>query len=312
MSKPKLSKQQKRRIDKLQGQFLDSSLHENGLVLISFGTSAIVESQTKQAIFCTIRAHMGTLVAGDEVVWQRVNNEQGVIVSCFPRKTVLMRSNRSLVEKPVAANLSQIVIVAAVKPKLSFLLLDSYLVMAECLKISPLIVLNKIDLDCKKLREELEVIYKPLAYRMVFTSQEEISPLLLELSHQVSVFVGQSGVGKSSLIRKILPDRETIQTAALSHRTELGCHTTSNSRFYHLAHHGALIDSPGIRELNLTQLAISDVVYGFPEFRSLVSQCSFRNCRHDDNAGCALAQYVRDNPHALSRYTSLQQILKGR
>jgi ribosome biogenesis GTPase len=148
-----------------------------------------------------------------------------------------------------------------------------------------------------------------LGYRIIFTSQHDIQDLSRELENQVSVFTGQSGVGKSSLIRKVLPLEQSIQTGDLSCKTNLGRHTTSNSRYYHLFPKGALIDSPGIREFSLEQLPVADIVYGFPEFRALTGLCKFRNCNHQDNPGCALVKSVREKPQQERRYHSLLEIL---
>lgn len=310
LTKRSISQNQRRRVEKSQADYLDLDTLKQGLVISCYGRFAIIETAEKKRLHCSIRQNLPLMVAGDNIVWRDQGKNQGVIVSLKPRQSVLTRLDKAGKKRPVAANLTQIVIVVAPKPALSWYLLDSYLVMAESLGIPPLIVLNKIDLDSTDLKKALQTIYHPLGYKLVFTSREDISQLVQELENQVSVFVGQSGVGKSSLIRHILPENLEIRTNTLSIRSELGQHTTSNSKWYHLSQHqAALIDSPGIRELSLAEIPVRDLMAGFPEFRELSRTCKYRNCSHQDSLGCAIIKSVRENQQLSSRYQSLLQIL---
>lgn len=309
MSKRRINKQQRARIKKSQIAYLaQQERGEEGLVITSSGRHAEVETREGVLIHCAVRPNLDTLVAGDKVIWQAQGEHQGAIVSCYPRNTVLMRLGQSGEHKPVAANLSQVVIVIAVKPVMSWVLVDSYLVMAASLNLVPLIVLNKIDLACVALKQELMDVYQPLGYRLAFTSHGNIASLWEALENQVSVFVGQSGVGKSSLISQILPQKH-IQTGKLSARTDLGCHTTSNSKFYHLPHGGALIDSPGIREFNLSHLPSGEIMAGFPEIQELVHRCKFRNCNHVNNPGCGVLKGLEEGLCSKKRYESFLRLL---
>ena len=316
MTKRRINKQQTARIQKNQDKFRDfeddnAENNEDGLVISRFSRHAEVENKQGYRIHCAIRPNIDSLVAGDRIIWQPAENGRGVIVSRYPRESVLGRPDKRGSSKPVAANITQLMIVVAVKPELSWPLLDSYLVMAENLKLQATIILNKADLPCETIRQELIVCYQALGYSLLFTSKQDMmgyDALQNALNDHTSVFVGQSGVGKSSLISGILPHEVDIPVGDISTLSELGCHTTSNSRLYHLLKGGALIDSPGVREFGLWKMSAADIIYGFREFRPLVSQCRFRNCNHQDSPGCALVQAAREGLVSKRRYESLIKI----
>lgn len=319
MTKRRFNKQQAARIKKIQTNYIhenleDISTHEEGLVLSRFGKHAEIEFTNKQIIHCAIRPNIDSLVAGDRVIWQPTGHEQGVVVCRFPRETELGRPDKRGIQKPVAANITQMMIVVAPKPELSFPLLDSYLIMAEHLQLKATIVLNKVDLPCVRLQNELLSYYQAfLGYTVILTSKEDGSssnPLQHSLIDHTSVFVGQSGVGKSSLIAGILPHEKNIQTADISTQSQLGCHTTSNSRLYHLPTGGSIIDSPGVREFSVWQMPLSDIIYGFREIRGLVSSCKYRNCIHQNTPGCAIIEGLKNNTLSLRRYESMIKLSK--
>lgn len=312
MSKRRINNQQSARVARQQKRYRQMTATDNnrpmadGLIISRFGSHALVESAPLGSrIHCSIRPTIDSLVAGDRVVWQAEGNDQGVIVSCYPRQSVLGRPDKRGQLKPVAANISQIMVVVAPKPEISWSLLDSYLVMAEHLHLDVCIVLNKVDIPCAQLQQELLAIYKPLNYPLLFTTQADkkyLKCLQKTLDNQTSVFVGQSGVGKSSLIADILPGEDDIQTGAISDRSNLGKHTTSNSCFYHLPTGGALIDSPGVREFGLWHMPITEIAKGYREFKPYLSQCKFRNCNHYDTIGCAIITAVNKNDIARHRH----------
>jgi ribosome biogenesis GTPase len=246
-----------------------------------------------------------SLVAGDKIIWQAEGIKQGVVVSLYPRSNILAKPTSATLKKPVAANISQIIIVIAPKPEISWPLLDSYLVMAETLHLQAVILLNKTDLPCEALKELLYNEYGSLHYPIVLTnkgSSDSLQQLKQILNHQVSVFVGQSGVGKSSLIASILPHEQNIATNELSEMSELGRHTTRNSRYYHLPSGGALIDSPGVREFSLWHIDASEIAHGYPEFRPFLSQCKFRNCSHKNTPYCAIIKATQEGLISTKRY----------
>jgi len=320
MSKRRISEQQSARIEKNQKRYRQPTEQESnsatadGLVIRRFSRHALVEPINGACIHCSIRPNIDSLVAGDRVVWQAEGERQGVIVSRYPRQSVLGRPDKKGQIKPVAANISQILIVTAPKPEISWPLVDSYLVMADYLNLRACIILNKTDLACNQLRERLRQQYEPLGYPIVFTSYEDKkSYQLLQnlLDAQISVFVGQSGVGKSSLIAHILPLEANIQIAAISDQAELGKHTTSSSCLYHLPTGGALIDSPGIREFGLWHMPAVDIAKGYREFKPYLSQCKFRNCNHQDTPGCEIIAAVKNKLIARDRYENYVRITRG-
>lgn len=311
MTKRRISQQQSARIKKNQDK-LRLEENQEGLVVARFGRHAEVEDKTSRRIHCNIRTNLDSLVAGDRVVWAPEAQGRGIILSLCPRSSVLCRPDRRNVLKPIAANISQMVIVIAPKPEPSWELLDSYLVMAECLHLDVCIVLNKVDLEAQLIQEALELLYRPLDYTIVFTSKQNLDSyerVKETLKDQTSVIVGQSGVGKSSLIAGILPHETGIQTGEISEFSELGCHTTSNSRLYHLTEGGSLIDSPGIRELGLWQMPQQDLIYGFREIRPLIGSCKYRNCNHHNTPGCALDDALSKNLISERRYKSFLSIV---
>ena len=323
MSKRRITKQQSARIKKNQATYHEnrpektdsdqshSHLNQSGLVMMRFGRHAEVETHDHQRIRCAIRQNIDDIVAGDEVIWQNTDPGQGVIVSCCPRRSILGRPAFRGQYKAVAANITQLLIVVAPKPEISWLLLDSYLVMAELLKLKACIILNKVDLPCESIQHELRDHYATLDYPLLMLSQKAKTgqrDLIALLQAETSVFVGQSGVGKSSLISTVLP-HETLIIGDISEKSELGSHTTSNSRLYHLPEGGRLIDSPGVRAFGLWEASKQDIIYGFREFRSLPEQCKYSNCAHINTPHCAITAALNTKKLSLRRYQNLITLL---
>lgn len=312
MSKRRISHQQSARIAKKQQSYrqrdavVDQSSFEDGLVIKRFSRHALIESTQGSIVHCSIRPLIDTLVAGDKVVWQAEGeHNKGVVISRYPRQSMLGRPDHRGQLKPVAANISQVMIVIAPKPEISWSLLDSYLVMVEYLGLQACIVLNKIDLPCKALQQQLVEQYEPLGYTLLFTGPQAKAHdknLKYQLDNQTSVFVGQSGVGKSSLISRILPLESAISIGAISMSTELGKHTTSSSCFYHIPTGGALIDSPGVREFGLWHMPATEIAKGYREFLPYLSNCKFRNCNHINSPDCALLLAVSEKLISRQRY----------
>jgi ribosome biogenesis GTPase / thiamine phosphate phosphatase len=318
MSKRRISKQQQHRIEKKHQMYRQQEENQDdilsdGLVLSRFSKHAHVEDKDGNTIHCSIRPSIDSLVAGDRVVWQAEGEHQGSIVSRHNRQSILGRPDINGNIKPIAANITQIIIVIAPLPEISWSLLDSYLVMAEHLKIHPYILLNKTDLGCDDIEKTLYKYYEPLGYPILLTNKtvEEDKALQKSLNNQINVLVGQSGVGKSSIIAKILPNESArISTGNISEHSNLGCHTTSNSKFYHLPNGGALIDSPGIRELSLWNMNASEIAKGYREFKQYIQQCKFRNCTHIDTPGCAIINAVKNKVIHQKRYENYVKMLQ--
>ena len=307
MSKRTISQQQHQRI--LQKPLEEQS--QDGLVIRRFGKHAEIRSEDGLHLHCMLRPHLTDVVAGDHIAYSRTDEASGIITRVFPRRTELARITRRGVKKTVAANISQLAIVIATEPLVSWYLLDSYLVMAELLAIKACIVFNKVDVTPWTQYAELERIYAPLGYPLVLTSTRKAAgtqALSHQLAQETTVFVGQSGVGKSSLINWLLPHRSAIETGELSNA--LGRHTTSSSTWYAIPSGGALIDSPGLREFNLTHLGIQPIVEGFREFKPLLGQCKFRNCEHLTSPGCAILAAINKQYISPSRHQSYARMIK--
>ncbi|MDF3919718.1 small ribosomal subunit biogenesis GTPase RsgA [Salinicola salarius] len=340
MSRRKLSRQQRWRVEKIQAERTERALKKDdrdserldageygseqpGRVAAHFGRSLEVESVEDDQIRlhrCHLRANLEGLVTGDQVVWRQANDGSGVVVARGERRSVLERPDAHGQLRPVAANIDQILIVVAVEPEPHPNLIDRYLVAAEHTGIPPVLVLNKSDLlppEGGALRELL-ARYDGLGYPLVEASargEHGLDALQARLAARTSVFVGQSGVGKSSLIDKLLPD-ETLRIGALSTDTRKGKHTTTTARLYPLplkaaadgARRGDLIDSPGIREFGLWHLDERELAEGFIEFRPFLGHCRFRDCRHRQEPGCALIDAVERGDIHPQRFASFQRI----
>ena len=217
----------------------------------------------------------------------------GVIVAREPRNSELLRPDPYGKLRPVAANVDRIAIVFAAKPTAYSNLIDRYLIASEAQDIQPVLVINKIDMlegGEHPYIQQLISDYKTVGYEVLPVSVktgEGMDELKAYLASHTSIFVGQSGVGKSSLINQLQPEAN-ILVGALSEGTEKGTHTTTASRLFHLENGGHLIDSPGIREFAVTNLSDEQIIDGFIEFRPFLGQCKFRDCKHKVELGCAL------------------------
>ncbi|MDL2190178.1 small ribosomal subunit biogenesis GTPase RsgA [Cobetia sp. LC6] len=330
MSKRKLSRQQQWRIEKVQAERtkraekretqdrdkLDAGEYgpeQHGRVIAHYGRSLEVESESGSLHRCHLRANLETLVTGDRVIWREASDASGVVVARGARTTELERPDMRGVLKPVAANIDQILIVFAAEPAPQPNLIDRYLIAAEATGITPVLVLNKVDLLPESGGELRDLLarYEALGYEVVACTtrgESGLDALKAQLSDRTSVFVGQSGVGKSSLIGMLLP-REEVRVGPLSAESRQGMHTTTTAWLYHMPDGGDLIDSPGIREFGLVHLTPEQVTDGFREFHDYLGYCRFRDCKHEKEPGCALLKAVDNGEIGRVRFESYKKIL---
>jgi ribosome biogenesis GTPase len=282
-----------------------------GLVIAAYGKRYQVELPDKTRISCVTRGKKTDLACGDTVNIKLTGTAEGVVESSEPRKTLLYRSN-SYKSKILASNVTQVVIVLATQPSFYEALLNRCLTAAEAANIKPLIVLNKCDLaEANDAKNKLKV-YEDLGYEVVYLSaKEDISPLLPYLDHQQSVLVGQSGMGKSTIINALLPN-EQVRTQEISNTLDSGKHTTTAAHLYHLNANSTLIDSPGLQEFGLYHLSQEDLEMAFKEFRPFLGHCRFNNCKHQHEPDCAVinaSNCGKINPIRLAFYRQLSQEL---
>ncbi|MDZ7782993.1 MAG: small ribosomal subunit biogenesis GTPase RsgA [Halioglobus sp.] len=330
MGKRKLNRRQTRRIGKLHGERAQRAAREasapaqvrvdgalgperEGLVIAHHGKQVVVESESGIPRRCHLRANLEGLVTGDRVVWCE-SEPTGVVVAQLPRQNELSRPDARGALKPVAANIDQMVIVVAPVPQPHANLIDRYLVAAETLAIEPLILLNKSDLldEAPQPGEDVTDLLAPypaIGYRVLQSCNRPgaKAPLAAALRGRVSVLVGQSGVGKSSLVNTLVPQAD-VAVGELSANRGKGRHTTSTARLLHLGCGGSLIDSPGIREFGLWPMHHSELAWGFREFRRFLGNCRFRDCNHEREPGCAILEAVASGAISERRLQSYRHI----
>jgi ribosome biogenesis GTPase / thiamine phosphate phosphatase len=269
--------------------------------------------QQRQIISCHLRANLDTVVTGDVVVWQQ-GEHHGVVLAIEERSAVLQRPDSYGELRPVAANISQLVVVIAPEPEAWHGLIDRYLVAAENLGVRALLVINKSDLVEREKHANLMMIadaYHHLGYTLLFVcahSGAGFEKLQQELCEHTSIFVGQSGVGKSSLIQRMLP-QENIRIASLSQAEIKGRHTTTHSQLYRFSSGGVCIDSPGIREFGLWHLSAAEILNGFVDLREHALRCKFRNCEHNAEPQCGIKNALEKGELYKWRFDSYKHIL---
>jgi len=328
MAKHKITDQQQRRIHRKQSSSIDSAGNpqrtekllqsgelgpeQTGLVSTRYSNQVdVLTSATSAPARCYLRSNLASVVTGDSVIW-RPGQPYGVVCAVQPRKTQLDRPDKRGKLRPVAANIDLIVVVIAPEPRPHANLIDRYLVAIEHRGIKPLLLFNKLDLvsENTQLTHDFAQIYAQLGYEVLEVSAHSnhgIEQLTTILQRHTSVFVGQSGVGKSSLINAICPAAEAI-IGSLSQAHTKGRHTTTTANLFFLPGGGQLIDSPGIREFGLTHLCEQDIAGGFIEFRPFLGHCKFRDCRHQSDPGCALQNALDAGKISYQRMRSFQLI----
>lgn len=276
---------------------------------------------------CTVRRVLRTrlirerapVVVGDEVTFRIVAEEvdgrtEGVIEEVHPRRTALYRADRRRTQI-LAANLDQALIVSSIRePRIKPHLIDRYLVAAHAGGLDAIICINKVDLDEEGRAAEVVERYAKLGYRALATSVprgDHIEVLKGMVRDRVTIITGQSGVGKSSLLNAIQPGLN-LKTAHVSTITEKGRHTTTTAVWYLLDGGGAIIDTPGIRALDVAMVPLNELEAHFVEFVDRVAGCKFANCIHIHETGCAIQAAVEAGEIDPARYQSYVQLFTER
>ncbi len=335
MAKRKLSKQQQRRIasqqkNKIKDDLLqdnNSSLDESSTqiarVISHHGRQLFAETENLETIKCKIRQNLGDIACGDYVLVQQTKetaqlpsaDSHNVVVAIKERTNLLMKTGFAGAAKPVAANIGLLVIVTALTPKPNPYLIDRYLTAAENLPAKAVIVINKIDLmdaESKQLVEDLTAMYQNIGYHVIGASIKQnigLDELSEALSNTTSILVGLSGVGKSSIVKAILP-KEEIKIGKTSEATGEGKHTTTVSALYHLKDNGIIIDSPGVRDFTPINKSQQEITHGFVDVRKFYGACKFSNCSHKNEPGCAMRQAVADGKLNEQRFNNYLRMLE--
>lgn len=334
MGKKKLTQNQKRRIKSNHQRALsahrgrqhkdvewqEAMLGEmrQGRVISRYSVHADVEDAHGAVFRCNVRRTIPSLVVGDNVLW-REGHEQlqgisGVIEAVQPRQNVLSRPDYYDGIKPIAANIDRIFVVSALLPDFSTNIIDRYIVICENIGFEPILVLNKIDLADAARRRALEAqfaIYRDIGYQVLFVSSESgegIDAFAALLHAGCSILVGQSGVGKSSLLNAVDASLD-LATGEVSETSRLGQHTTTVSRLLRLEHGGEVIDSPGIREFGVWHLDVAAITNGYREFQPFLGGCKFRDCTHLDDPQCAIREAVERGEISRERYDNYHRLI---
>jgi ribosome biogenesis GTPase len=328
MSKRRLSKHQLARISQNQRKELgfdeasssdaQTSLEKcNGRIISHYGQHVDVESLLDEdkgrLIRCTQRSNLPRLVTGDLVVWSDDGADGGVVLALGQRRNFFGRPSPEGRLKAIAANIDLVLVVFASSPTPHVSLIDRYLVAIEQLHLTAVLVLNKLDLLNKEELIELDNMlspYRKIGYPVYKVSAEDgrgMDELEQALSNQTTILVGQSGVGKSSLLNK-LSSGKLADVAPLSETWDRGTHTTTTSSLYHMPGFD-LIDSPGIREFGLGHIDQQQVFEGFIEFRPFAGSCKFRDCSHRAEPGCAIQAALEAGQISVERVESYFRIV---
>jgi len=299
-----------------------------GLVIKSTGSWYLVHGEDGRDYQCRIKGKFrikgiqttNPVAVGDQVDFEmEPNSENGVIYKLHPRKNYIIRKSINLSKQAqiIAANIDEaFLVVTLASPRTSLGFIDRFLVTAEAYSIPSVLIFNKLDLyneDGLEVLAEYKNIYERLGYPCYEVSATEGTNMpLIEslLKDKTTLFSGHSGVGKSSLINVLLPDRN-IKTGEISESSDKGQHTTTFAEMHTLPFGGYLIDSPGIRELGIYDIKPEELSHYFREMRDLMHQCKFHNCRHINEPSCAVLDAVKTGEIESSRYESYLSMYHG-
>ncbi len=282
-----------------------------GLIVAAHGRHYLAQADG-QLWQCVTRGKRSDVATGDRVRFHPTSADQGVIEAILPRTTLLYRSDQ-FKSKLLAANVSQLFIVVATEPGFSDDLVSRSLVAAEAAGIRAYLLLNKIDLDAQReAARERVASYAALGYPVHEVSAKDDPSQTLEilrplLQGQSTILIGQSGMGKSSLVNLLVPDAD-IAVREISRRLDSGKHTTTFTRLYTIDETTSVIDSPGFQEFGLYHLSEGMLERAFPEFAPHLGLCRFYNCHHVAEPGCAILQAVSEDKIDAARHQLYLQL----
>lgn len=285
-----------------------------GDVVAGFGRDTLVQSDTGEMLRAHTRSRRVQTVCGDRVALDPSGTGRAIIVGVEPRKTVFSRSSARRT-KILAANVTQVVVLIACEPSFSDELVARVLIAAEHAGLPTLIALNKVDLVARRAEALAQLVpFRGLGYPMIeFSARNDPEPLRTYLQRQRTVIVGQSGMGKSTLVKALVPDA-AVRIREISTFLDAGRQTTTAARLYRLDAASELVDTPGVSEFGLAGLTADEIAAGFREFAAYAGRCRFPDCRHRAEPGCALAAAVEAgqlHPRRLALFRRITESVKG-
>ena len=258
----------------------------SGLVVATFRRRYSVELTTGDTLDCLQKGRTLALACGDQVRAHRVAGG-GAIDAVEPRTSLFYRSD-AFKEKLVAANVTQVIGVVAPDVAIDEHLLNRWIIAAEAEQCRFVLIANKSDLPGAPALAQRLAPYRALGYPVLeLAAKRDATPLLPWLEHQRSVLIGQSGMGKSTLVNALAPGA-AARTREVSEALEAGRHTTTSTRLYHVPGGGWLVDSPGMSMFGLAHYDRSTIEHAFVELRGRGEACRFRDCRHEHEPDCAV------------------------
>ena len=285
---------------------------ESGVVIAAHGRHYLVQAGSEK-LHCVTRGKKSDVAVGDHIRLARTSANQGVVEAIDERRTLLYRSDQYK-SKLLAANVDQLFIVVATEPSFSDDLVSRSLVAAESAGVAAHLILNKTDITeaLPKTRERLQV-YARLGYPVHEVSakaqpDETRAAFMPLLAGKSTILIGQSGMGKSSIINLIVPDAD-IATREISAALDTGKHTTTFTRLYQMEQQASIIDSPGFQEFGLYQLSEGMLERAFRDFTPYLGKCRFYNCHHLNEPGCAVLEAVQAGQIAALRHQLYGQLV---
>ncbi len=301
----------------------------DGTVIRNTGSLYVVVTDDNREINCKIKGNFrlkglrttNPVAVGDRVGISDSDSDSTAYISVIhPRKNYIIRraSNLSKEAHIIAANLSQAcLIITLAQPATATTFIDRFLATAEAYRVPAVIIINKVDIltdneEDMQLLEAVTYLYESIGYKVIHTSARTgkgLDELRATINGKTTLMSGNSGVGKSSLINRLIPGLD-LRTAAISTTHQTGMHTTTFSEMFSLPGGGYIIDTPGVKGFGIIDFDRYEVAHFFPEIFKTSADCRYGNCTHTHEPGCAVLEAVADNHIAASRYASYMSILE--